>query len=236
MDKRYSRQIAYKGVGEGGQRKLSAARIAIVGLGALGTVVADRLCRAGIGFLRLIDADEVELSNLQRQMLYTESDVGRSKVEAAALHIREINRATMVEAIPEILTAENSAMLRGLSVVVDCTDNIAARYIINEQCHATGTPWVHGAAAGADGVVFVVKPGGACFRCLYPDVGVGGETADTLGVLGTLTAVVGALQANEALKTLLGEPSSGLLMLDVWNGVYEFIHVEKDPRCPVCGS
>jgi len=232
---RYSRQTAFHGVGRAGQQKLSEACITIVGMGALGTAAADRLCRAGIGRLRLIDDDIVELSNLQRQALYTEADIGKLKAETSRARLHEINSEIHIETICERLANDNS-FLQGASLVLDCTDNPEARFLINSQCHALGVPWVHGAVAGASGVVFAIVPGGACFRCLYPDTTIHGETAATIGVLNPLTAIVGALQANEAMKLLLGRPAPGLLMLDIWNDVFEYIEVKRDLDCPVCGG
>jgi len=238
MNERYSRQIAFYGIGEHGQRKLGGARAAIVGLGALGTAAADRLCRAGISYLRLIDDDEVELSNIQRQSLYTMADVGSKKAETSAARLREINPEIKIEPLVTRLTKAGDEMISGVDLVLDCTDNAAARYLINETCHRFGLPWVHGAAAGSGGAVFAIVPGGACFRCLYPDTvaASSGGTAETYGMLNTLTAIVGALEANEALKIILGKPVCGLLMLDVWNGVFEYIDARRDPDCPVCGG
>ena len=236
MDERFSRQIAFYGIGSDGQRRLSAARVAIVGLGALGTVAADRLCRAGIGYLRLIDSDKVELSNLQRQLLYTEADLGKLKVIASSARLREINSEITIESLQIRLENADDSALKGVDIVLDCTDNAAVRYLINDGCRKSGIPWIHGAAAGSGGVVLAVVEGGACFRCLYPDADDGGETAATLGMLNPLTAVVGALQANEAMKVLTGTPTSGLMMFDIWNGVFEYIAAGRNPDCPVCGS
>ena len=235
MNERFSRQIAFRGIGVDGQRRLSVARAAIVGLGALGTVAADRLCRAGVSCLRLIDSDKVEQSNLQRQLLYTEADVGELKVIASAAHLREINSEITIEPQQTRLESAGDPMLTGVDIVLDCTDNAAARYLINERCRKSGIPWIHGAAAGSSGVVLAVVEGGACFRCLYPDADAAGETASTLGMLNPLTAVVGALQAGEAMKVLIGTPPSGLMMFDIWNGVFEYINASRDPGCPVCG-
>ncbi|MCL1829057.1 MAG: HesA/MoeB/ThiF family protein [Oscillospiraceae bacterium] len=237
MDGRFSRQIAFPGIGENGQRKLSSSRIAIVGLGALGTVAADRLCRAGVGFLRLIDHDTVELSNLQRQLLFTEEDVGKSKVKASAARLFEINSGSTTEPVTRRLTDSGDPAIRDVDVVLDCTDNAEARYLINEGCVRSGTPWVHGAAAGSFGRVFAIVPNGACFSCLHPRAeDTSGDTAATLGMLNTTTAAVGALEANETLKILVNAPLSGLMMFDLWSGAFEYVGVVRDPDCPVCGG
>ena len=237
MDDRYSRQIAVNGIGEDGQKKLSAACVCIVGLGALGTAAADRLSRAGVGVLRLIDDDSVELSNLQRQTLYSEAVIGLAKLDAAVRRLCEINSIIEIETYKYRLNAENATfLLRDCDVVLDCTDNIAARHVINKACHAQKVPWVNGAAAGSAGTVFAVVPNGACFRCLYPNDNITGETADTLGMLGTLTGIVGALQANEAIKLIVGSKPAGLMMIDIWHNTFEFIQIERNPDCPVCGG
>jgi adenylyltransferase/sulfurtransferase len=238
MDGRYSRQTAFYGIGEAGQRKLSSARVAIVGLGALGTAAADRLCRAGIGYLRLIDGDAVELSNLQRQSLYSEADLGKPKAETSVARLREINSEITVTPLRMRIEAVCDPALSDVDLVLDCTDNAAVRYIINETCRKFNIPWIHGAAAGSTGSVFAVVPGGACFRCLYPDTSITemGDTAATLGMLNSLTAIVGALEAGEAIKALVGAPTSGLMMFDVWSGVFEFIETQRDPACPVCAE
>jgi len=232
VDERFSRQIAFSGIGNDGQRRLSVARAAILGLGALGTVAADRLCRAGAGYLRLIDSDKVELSNLQRQLLYTEADIGKPKVIASAERLHEINSEITIEPLQTRLESSGDPALAGVDIVLDCTDNAAARYLINDGCRKSGIPWIHGAAAGSSGVVFAVVEGGACFRCLYPDADTAGETAATSGMLNPLTAIVGALQVCEAMKVLLGTPTSGLMMFDIWNGAFEYINVERNPDCP----
>ena len=232
-DERYSRQIAFHGLGEAGHAKIGSATVAIVGLGALGTAAADRLCRAGIGSLRLIDPDKVELSNLQRQSLYTEADIGAYKVEAAALRLHEINGGV---SITSIIGELSNAHLGSPGAVADCTDNMAARALLNDLCYARRLPWVHGAAAGSLGVVLPILPGRACFRCLYPDEPDSGDTAATLGMLNSLTAIVGAFQANEIIKIIVGSPSSPMMMFDIWGSTFEFIDIGRNDECPVCGG
>ncbi|MCL2401080.1 MAG: HesA/MoeB/ThiF family protein [Oscillospiraceae bacterium] len=235
MDERFSRQIAFRGIGEDGHHKLNTARIAIVGVGALGTVAADRLCRAGIGYLRLIDPDVVELSNLQRQMLYTEADIGKSKAATAQKHLQAINSEITIDALQTRIESADDSVMQGVDIIIDCTDNARVRYLINESCHKSGIPWIHGAAAGSTGVVCAMVKGRACFRCLYADAEGKGDTAATLGMLSTLTSVVGSLEANEAMKVLVGAPTAGLMMFDIWSGTFEYIETSPDPDCPVCG-
>ena len=148
-----------------------------------------------------------------------------------------MNKDTKIEISKCRLDEPNAhRLLTKCDAVLDCTDNYAARHVINNACHALKTPWVHGAAAGSSGVVLVVLPGGACFRCLYPHDIIKAETADTLGMLGTLTGIIGALQANEAIKLIVGAKPVGYLMLDIWNNTFETLQIERNPDCPVCGG
>jgi adenylyltransferase/sulfurtransferase len=170
---RYSRQVRFAPLGAAGQARLAAARVAVVGCGALGSVVALTLVRAGVGFLRLIDRDLPEASNLPRQMLFDEADVtaGLPKTVAARQHLERINSAATIEAVVADLTAANCGeLLAGVDLIVDGTDNFEARFLVNEFACRQGVPWVHGGAIGAEGRVLAVLPGRtACLRCLIPD-------------------------------------------------------------------
>ena len=238
-DDRYSRQIAFREIGEDGQKLISSARIAVVGIGALGSASANNLARAGAGCLRLIDGDTAEITNLQRQLLYTEADAAASvpKAVAAAEHLRAVNSGIEIEPRVERLSVENcSELLSGVDLVIDGTDNITARYIMNAHCRRLGIPWVYGAALGSTGAVFPVIPDGACFRCLFPEDNSTGESCVTNGVLASLTMIVSSLQVTQAMKILLGKPSSGLITFDIWNNTCECIDIERDSDCPDCGG
>ena len=239
MENRYSRQIAFRGIGEDGQKRIDNARIAIVGMGALGSASANNLARAGVGYLRLIDSDTADITNLQRQMLYTEADVEAAipKAIAAARHLREINAKIQLEPQVKRLNSDNCIeLLSGVDLVLDGTDNIAARYLINKTCLGLGVPWVYGAALGSAGAVFPVVPNGACFRCLFPEDNSTGESCVTHGVLGSLTMIVSSLQATEAMKILLGNPGGGLITFDIWNNICECIEIERNTECVDCGG
>ena len=241
MEERYSRQIRFAPLGEEGQRKIRAARVAIVGCGALGSVQAELMVRAGVGALRLIDRDFVELSNLQRQFLYNESDAreGLPKAAAAARRLREINQEVALEPMVADLTASNAAeLLNGVQLILDGTDNFETRSLINDAAVAAGVPWIYGAAVGSYGLKLAIVPGStACFRCVYPDPPQGSQpTCETAGVLGPVTATIAALQVGDALKILAGAPIvARLTRVDVWSGeIRQIDPPARDIDCPCC--
>jgi adenylyltransferase/sulfurtransferase len=229
---RYSRQTRFAPIGPDGQSCLAAARVAVVGCGALGGVVAMALTRAGVGHLRLIDRDVPEWSNLPRQMLFDEVDVaaGLPKAVAAAARLTTINASATIEPLVADLTAANaSELLGGVDVIVDGTDNFEARFLVNEVACRVGVPWVHGGAIGAEGRVMTIIPGRtACLRCLIPDPPAPGvlPTCDTAGIIGPAALVVGAVEAAEAIKLLVGATDKSgdrLLVCDLWEQVWRTI-------------
>jgi molybdopterin/thiamine biosynthesis adenylyltransferase len=239
---RYSRQIRFPGIGEAGQQRLLDARVAVVGCGALGSFQAGALARAGIGFLRIIDRDYVELSNLQRQWLFDQCDVeqGLPKAIAAARKIAAINSDIEAEPAVADLTPENIDDLLGdTGLILDGTDNFETRYLINDYAVSRGRPWVYGAAVGSYGITMPVLPGTtACLRCVYPDPPAGAQpTCETAGVLGSITALIASLQVSEALKILCGaEVSRKITTVDVWSGeIRQLAQPSPDERCPACG-
>ena len=239
---RYSRQILFPGIGEAGQQRLLDARVAVVGCGALGSFQAGALARAGVGFLRIIDRDYVELSNLQRQWLFDQCDVeqGLPKAIAAARKIAAINSDIQVEPVVADLTPSNVDDLLGdVSLILDGTDNFETRYLINDYAVSRGLPWIYGAAVGSYGITMPVLPGStACLRCIYPDPPAGAQpTCETAGVLGPITALIASLQVSEALKMLCGaEPSRKITTVDVWSGeIRQVAQPRPDERCPACG-
>ena len=242
---RYSRQVRFGPVGPGGQARLAAAAVAVVGCGALGSVVAMALVRAGVGRLRIIDRDVPEVSNLPRQVLFDEEDVaaGLPKAAAAARHLRRINSAAEIEPVVADLVPSNAALLlAGVDVIVDGSDNFEARFLVNEVACRTGTPWVHGGAIGAEGRVLTVVPGKtACLRCLVPEPPAPGAlpTCDTAGIIGPAALVVGAVEAAEAIKLLVGtsEPQGNrLLACDLWDGAWRSIDLSPlaEEGCATC--
>ena len=239
---RYARQIVFAGIGERGQQKLLDARVAVAGCGALGSFQAGALARAGVGYLRIIDRDYVELSNLQRQWLFEECDAeqGLPKAAAAVRGIARINSGIDAEPVVADLTAGNvEDVLGGVDLILDGTDNFETRYLINDFAVERGLPWIYGAAVGSYGLMMPVVPGKtACLRCLYPDPPQGAQpTCETAGVLGTVTALIASLQVSAAIRILCGaEPARKITTTDVWSGeIRQVAQPEPLADCPACG-
>ncbi len=241
---RYSRQILFRGLGEQGQQRLLDARAVIVGCGALGSFQADALARAGVGEIRIIDRDYVEISNLQRQWLFDEQDAAQAmpKAAAAAAKLRRVNSGVHVEPHVADLTAENAEeLLADAGVILDGTDNFETRYLVNDVAVKRGVPWIYGAAVGSYGVTMPVFPGRtACLACVFPEAPGGAQpTCDTAGVLNAVTASVAAFQVADAVKILSGredlvEPR--LLTIDVWENTIRAVGAgRRDSQCPACG-
>lgn len=239
---RYSRHLLLQEVGVKGQKKLKAAKVLIVGLGGLGTPLAQYLAAAGVGTIGLVDFDEVESSNLQRQVIHGTRDVGRPKVASAKDAIRAINPLVKVEVYHFLLNAENALDLIGeYDVVADATDNYKARYLINDACVLLGKPDVFGAMYQFEGQtsVYYAKEG-PCYRCMYPAPPPAGLVPSCAegGVLGVLPGIIGTIQANEVIKLIIGgsQPLVGrLLTLDAWKMKFRELKIDKDPECPICG-
>lgn len=241
---RYSRQIRFQPLGETGQERILSARVTVVGCGALGSFQAAALARAGVGRLRLVDRDYVELSNLQRQWLYDEADAREAlpKAIAAGNHISQINGGVVVEPVVADLTPRNAAeFLAESDLVLDGTDNFETRYLLNDFCVRESIPWIYGAAVGSYGLTMAILPGdGPCLRCVYPDPPVGAQpTCETAGVLGPLTSAIASLQSAAALRILAGGcalTDFRLTTLDVWSGAIRQLPLPpRDPACPTCG-
>jgi molybdopterin/thiamine biosynthesis adenylyltransferase len=242
---RYSRQVRFPGLGAPGQAALASANAVIVGCGALGSVAAELLVRAGVGSLTIIDRDYVELSNLQRQFLFDEQDAAEAlpKAVAAERRLRKINSGIAVRGVVDDLRPRNATeMLQGVGVIVDATDNFETRFLINDYSISTGVPWIYGAAVGSYGITMPVLPGQtACFRCMYPERPGGAQpTCETAGVLGSVTAIVAGLQANMALQILSGSAAAlrrKITSIDVWHGPLREVDMpQRDPDCLCCGQ
>lgn len=240
---RYSRHVILPQVGIDGQRKLKKAKVLVVGTGGLGAPVALYLAAAGIGTIGLVDFDEVEESNLQRQIIHGTRDVGRPKVASARDRIRSINPRAEVIMHNTHLNSENALeILAPYDVIVDGTDNFQTRYLVNDACVLLGKPDVYGSVFQFEGLasVFYAKKG-PCYRCLYPDPPPPGSvpSCGEAGVVGVLTGMVGTIQANEVVKLIVGggEPLVGrLLSLDAWGMRFREYAIQKDSACPVCGE
>lgn len=236
----YSRQIVMKELGRKGQKKLADSKVAVVGLGGLGTVSSLYLALAGIGHLSLIDQDIVELRNLHRQILYTPEDVDYPKVEVAAKRLSEQNPLIKVEPVPENLNTNNAEkLLSGMDCVVDGLDNMRTRYLVNRACAKLEIPYVFGAAIGIEGNVSVfVPPETPCLECVFPNVDDNSLlTCDARGVLGAAPGVIGAMQTLETVKVLtgIGTALKGKLMICDFSDMYFAVaDVFKKEGCPVC--
>jgi molybdopterin/thiamine biosynthesis adenylyltransferase len=243
---KYSRQILFAGLGEAGQQCLVTASAALVGCGALGAVAASLLVRSGVGRLRIIDRDFVELSNLQRQTLFEESDAREAlpKAVAAARRLRAINSDGQVEGIVADLTPKNAAeLLSGFEVILDGTDNFETRLLLNDVSLAENVPWIYAAAVGSYGVTMTIVPKKTpCLACLLEEgegsVALGAEaTCDTAGILNGAAGVIASIEATEATKLLAGKPAAlhgKLVSCDVWTGRFQSIRVARNPGCRAC--
>lgn len=242
---RYAKQIKVSYIGEEGQEKLAQGRVAIIGVGALGSVVAEQLVRAGVGYVRIIDRDFVEVSNLHRQVLYTEQDAEKllPKVTAAANYLQMINSSITIEPIiADINNTNIEQLLHNIDVIVDGTDNVSTRYLLNEYSIKSGVPWIYGAVVGTIGRTAAFIPSiTPCYHCLFPTAPTIGtmDTCDTVGVLAPISQMISSLQVGNVLKLLTGQQSAikqELLQIDLWNNSFmplQFEHAKRSD-CPVC--
>lgn len=240
---RYSRHLILPEVALGGQRRLKASRVLLIGAGGLGSPLALYLAAAGVGTLGLVDFDVVDVTNLQRQVLHGTKDVGRPKLESAIDRIRDVNPHVHVEASETRLTSQNALEILGaFDVVVDGTDNFQTRYLTNDACVLLGKPNVYGSIFRFEGQASVFATAeGPCYRCLFPEPPPPGLVPSCAegGVLGVLPGLVGTIQATEALKLLLGIGDSlvgRLLLIDALQMRFHTVRVRKDPNCPACGT
>jgi len=244
---RYQRQARFAPLGEEGQRKLMAGRVLICGCGALGSVVADTLVRAGVGLVRIVDRDFVETSNLHRQVLFDERDAAAQlpKAVAAAERLSHVNSDVQIEPVVADLNATNIRTLAdNMEVIVDGTDNFETRYLVNDYAIETGTPWVFGGCVGAEGQTLAIVPGETpCLACIMPEPppAAAMPTCETAGVLGPIVNVIASLQAIEAIKLLSGnrdQLNPALTIVDLWNNQIRSIGVSagRTESCPTCGQ
>jgi adenylyltransferase/sulfurtransferase len=236
MTRRYAKQRIF--LGGAADTRLRTRRVAVVGVGATGSVIASWLARAGVGLLTLIDRDLVETSNLQRQILFGESDLFKPKAEVAALRLREANSDIEVAGVVTDLTSGNAReLLAGYDLIMDGTDNFEARFLINDYAILTGTPWIYAGAIGGEGIVWPLNPPRTpCLRCLMEEPPASGDvdTCDSAGVLGPTVGIVGSWAALEAIKILTGEePHAELARFDFWRNERQFLHPPAT-RCPYC--
>jgi sulfur-carrier protein adenylyltransferase/sulfurtransferase len=240
---RYSRHLIMPEVGMDGQLKLKAAKVLCIGTGGLGAPLGQYLAAAGVGRIGLVDFDKVDLTNLQRQILFSTKDVGRPKIEAAAERLRGLNPDIQIDTFETMLTSANALdILKDYDVIVDGTDNFATRYLVNDACVLLGKPNVYGSIFRFEGQASIFGyPGGPCYRCLYPEPPPPGLVPSCAegGVLGVLPGIVGSIQAAETLKLIIGkgEPLVGrLLLFDALSMRFRELKLRKNSECPVCGA
>jgi molybdopterin-synthase adenylyltransferase len=246
FQEKYSRQMLFAGIGPAGQRRLLESRAAIVGCGAIGAATANLLVRAGVGSVKIIDRDFVEPSNLQRQMLFDETDARTAlpKAVAAEQKLRSINSGVEVKGVVADLGPQNAAeLLSGCDLILDGTDNFETRFLINDFAVKSGRPWIYAAGVASYGLTMTVRPGlTPCLACLLESGGSSHsleETCDTIGVLGPIVNLIASWQAAEALKILAGHLEAlhdRLLSCDVWSGRMQSIRLTRNPECRACAS
>ena len=234
---RYDRQIMLREIGKEGQEKLKKARVFIAGAGGLGSTAAIYLTAAGIGNIRIVDRDTVELSNLNRQVLHWDEDRGRSKVDSAFEKLKRLNPDVKIEAIQETITEANiNSLLAGCELIVDAMDNLPTRYLLNKASLKHHIPFFHGAVYGFEGrAMTIIPPKTACLRCVYRGV----PPEERFPVMGTTPAVIGCIQATEVIKYILGIGkllTNTLLNYDALDMEFRAFKVNKDPHCEHCGQ
>ena len=235
--KRYDRRISIPGFGEQGQEKLKQAKVVIAGCGGLGSPAAIYLASAGVGTIRIVDHDKVELSNLNRQVLHWDEDIGRSKVESGQEKLSQLNKNISIEPVNETITIKNAeSLIAGFNVVIDALDNLPTRFILNRAAIRQSIPFIHGAVYGLEGRVMTVIPRkSACLRCLYQGI----PPQQKFPVLGTTPAVIGAIQATEAIKLITGIGkllTNRLLIYDGLNMKFTELKVNPKIDCEHCAD
>jgi len=239
VNERYSRQILLKNIQEDGQKILSKSKIAIIGCGALGTTIADNLARSGVGYIRLIDRDIIELNNLQRQNLFNEYDVGLPKASVAAENLKKVNSGIKIEYIIDDVNHKNIVkFIKDVDVVIDGTDNMLIRFLINDACVKHNIPWVYGGAIETYGMTMNIIPNKTpCFRCIISDLPDTGllPTCDTVGVLNAIPNIIASIQSTETIKIILKKNVNNcLLIYDVWSHDFQKIKIRKKNDCQCC--
>ncbi|MFC2065473.1 ThiF family adenylyltransferase [Chloroflexota bacterium] len=241
---RYSRQTMFPGIGEEGQAKLLNSSVVIIGCGALGCNIATFLVRAGVGKIKIVDRDFIEYHNLQRQTLFNEDDVraGLPKAITAERHLSKVNSTIEIQGIVADANYTNiEELCRGADVILDGLDNIETRFLLNDVALKHKIPWVYGGAIASNGMTMTVIPGKTpCFRCFHPFSPSNRSipTCETAGIVGTVPAIIGSIQATEAMKILVGteDINRGVIIIDVWEDIFEHLKIKSREDCPSCGG
>lgn len=242
---RYSKQILFGEIGEYGQKKLRDAKVVVIGCGALGTVIVNNLARSGVGYIKIVDRDYIELSNLQRQILFDEEDIDNNlpKVIAAEYKLKKINSSIIIESIIKDVNSNNiENICKDMNLILDATDNLNIRYLINDVSIKLNIPWIYGAVIGSTGMTHTIIPEQTpCFRCIMPNIPPAGsiDSCDLVGVLNTIVNIIASIQSTEAIKFLIGKTKdiiNGLRYIDVWNNDFETIEISHKENCPACNN
>lgn len=240
---RYNRQMLFEELGEEGQQKLLDSFVVVAGCGGLGASIANTLVRAGVGRVKIIDRDKVELDNLHRQILYDEDDVkkGQPKTIIAAEKLKKVNSGVQVEPVVANISSENiEVLIEGADLVLDGTDNFATRMLLNDACVKLGINWIYAGVMAAYGTIFTIIPGEtACLRCFIDDLPPDDEIpgSETYGVLPTAVNIIANIEVTEAIKLLTGNKKAllgKLINVDVWSGTWNMFDIEKQKSCPCC--
>lgn len=241
---RYARQTLFTPIGRAGQAQLGEASVAIIGCGALGTCLANNLCRAGVGRILIADRDYIELNNLQRQILFDEEDIAQHlpKAVAAVNRLRRVNSETRLESLVEDINADGiESLVQEVDLVLDATDNFETRYLLNDACIKYQRPWIYSGVVASYGVTMNILPGETpCLRCVFPEMPQPGSSAtcDTVGVLNGIVSAITGVASTEALKILLKSEkiSRAMFWMDLWENTSERIELPRQPECPTCGQ
>lgn len=236
---RYSRQTIFPKIGKEGQKKLLESSVLIIGVGALGSNIANNLVRAGIGTVKIIDRDYVELNNLQRQMLFDEGDVGKYKALVAYEKLKRINSSINIEAqVMDVNYKNIECLIKDVDIVLDGTDNIETRFVINDACVKNSKPWIYGAVIGSIGMTVNILPDGPCLRCFIKEIPLPGSlpTCDTAGIINTASVIIAAYEVTEAMKILLKDKDvhKDLVYIDIWDRSFDKFKISKDENCECC--
>lgn len=234
---RYSRQIIFPKIGKEGQKKLLESSVLIVGMGGLGSNISNNLVRAGVGRIKIVDRDYVEPDNLQRQILFDEGDIGMRKALAAYKKLKKINSSISIEAkVVDVNYKNIEGLIKGVDVVLDGTDNMETRFVINDACIKNAKPWIYGATIGSVGMSMNILPKGPCLRCLVKKIPGSQPTCEAAGILNTVPSVIAAYQVTEAIKILLKNKAvcKDLIRIDVWDRTFNKYKVKKDKNCMCC--
>lgn len=235
---RYKRQLLLKEIGEEGQNKLRQAKVLVIGAGGLGSPASFYLAAAGVGTIGIVDKDLVELSNLQRQILHSTADLQKPKTASAQEKLTALNPEVEIITYPERLTFQRALeIVPRYDIVLSCVDNFSTRYLLNDACVALKVPLVEGGVMGWEGRLMFITADGPCYRCLFPENDFGEEKKE-LGIIGVAPGIIGILEANEAIKYILGlhNLKGRLLLIDLLNLNFRLIKVKRLEECPVCGA